>query len=67
MDLETTCRELMKSAYLAIALVPALGAIPDDSLATDVTALDVSDPSAESPGFVTDEATNTQPRTPRPG
>jgi hypothetical protein len=60
MDFETTCRELMKSAYVAIALVPALGAIPDDSLATDVTPLDAKDPAPKEPDFVTEEATRTR-------
>jgi hypothetical protein len=60
MDFETTCRELMKSAYVAIALVPALGAIPDDSLAIDATPLDAKDPSPKAPDFVTDEATSTR-------
>jgi hypothetical protein len=49
MDLETSRRELMKSAHVAIALVPALGAVPDDWLAKDAVALDANDGPANAP------------------
>jgi len=58
MDLETTIRELMKCAHVAIALVPALGAIPDDSLTATVTPLDAKEPSAKAPDSVTDAPAN---------
>ena len=58
MDLETTIRELMKCAHVAIALVPALGAIPDDSLPADVTPFDEKAPSAKAPDLVTDAPAN---------
>jgi hypothetical protein len=58
MDLETTIRELMKCAHVAIALVPALGVIPDDSLPADLTPLDEKAPAAKAPGSVTDARGN---------
>jgi hypothetical protein len=49
MTLEEHRRELMRSAHLAIALVPALGAIADDSVADSPP--DASAPEAEAPDY----------------
>jgi hypothetical protein len=47
-------RDLMKSALVASALVPALGLIGKKSWAADLTPLDPNDPAAKALGFVTD-------------
>ena len=49
--LEHYRRELSRSAYLAIALVPALGAVRDDAVIADVVA--VASEGAEHPGYAT--------------
>jgi High potential iron-sulfur protein len=51
---EISRRDLVKSALLSSALIPALGLIGKASQAADLTPLDASDPTATALGFVID-------------
>jgi len=54
MQPEISRRDLMKSAFLRGAALPALGLIGADALAADPTPLDANDPTAKALAFVTD-------------